>query len=260
MNFDIKTDQKYWRHKEVCLPGTRKRGNSTEPFLKGEWITVDASGEVRRITRDPHDNISAFPVLEEAGPLTKKLDVAVGLYEAETDNYCGAPSLNDPLTIASDGGTPSRGRLREAVAGEPVIAMVVKPPGPDFNGLVFRTVIIIYVTEQIDGYTCQLDPRSKVAIKAQASRPLVRSIFISHDTYHNAKPHIELLHGSMWAHIAGMLTDIPAENLQDLVRVVFVDSKTRKTLFDFSAHHVTCKGRDLSQYRNNWTPFPVIEH
>lgn len=238
MYIDIKTDQQYWRRREVGLPSTWKRGKGTEPFLKGEWITIDASGEVQRITRDPHDNISVFPVMGEARPLAQKLDVAVGLYEAETDNYCGAPSLNDPLTIASDGGTPNRGRLRVAVAGEPVIAMVEKSPVLGVNDLVFRTVITIYVTEQIDGYTCQLDPRSKAAIMVQASRPLARSVFISHDTYHTAKPVFEFLHGSMWTHIAGMLTDIPAEKLQGLVRVFFVDSKTKKTLFDLSAHHV----------------------
>lgn len=238
MYIDIKTDQQYWRRREVCLPSAWKRTKDAGHFLKGEWITIDASGEVRSITRDPHDNISVFPVIEETGPLTQKLGVAMGLYEAETDNYCGTPVLNDPLTIASDGGTPNRGRLRVAVAGEPVVAMVEKSPVLGVNDLVFRTVITIYVTEQIDGYTCQLDPRSKAAVAAQASRRLVRSVFISHDTYHIAKPDFEFLHGSMWTHIAGMLTDIPAEKLQGLVRVFFVDSKTKKKLFDLSAHHV----------------------
>ena len=235
---DIKTDQQYWHRREVCLSSTWKRGKEHGLFLKGEWITIDARDQARRVTRDPHDNISVFPVIEEAGPLAQKLGVAMGLYEAETDNYYGAPSFNDPLTIASDGGTPSRGHLRVAIAGEPVIAMVEKPPVPGVNDLVFRTVITICVTEQIDGYTCRLDPRSKAAVTAQASRPLVRSVFISHDTYHIAKPDFEFLHESMWTHIAGMLTDIPAEKLRDLVRVFFVDSKTKKTLFDLSEQYV----------------------
>ena len=234
----IKTAQRYWRCREVCLPSAWKRGKEHGLFLKGEWITIDAREQARRVTRDPHDNISVFPVIEKAGPLDQKLGVAMGLYEAETDNYCGAPSLNDPLTIASDGGVPNRGRLRVARAGEPVVAVVEKSPVPGVNDLVFRTVITIYVTEQIDGYTCQLDPRSKAAVTAQASRPLARSVFISHDTYHIAKPDFEFLHESMWTHIAGMLTDIPAEKLQDLVRVFFINSKTKKTLFDLSAHHV----------------------
>lgn len=238
MYIDIKTDQQYWRRREVCLPSAWKRGKEAGPFLKGEWITVDASDQVRRITRDPHDNISVFPVVEAAGPHPQKLGVAMGLYEAETDNYCGVPSLNDPLTIASDGGTPHRGRLRVAAAGEPIFAIVAKPPEQGVNDLVFRTVITIYVTEQIDGYTCRLDPRSKVAVTAQASRPLARSVFINHDTYHAAKPDFERLYESMWPHIAGMLTDIPAEKLRDLVRVLFVDPKTKKTLLDLSECHV----------------------
>ncbi len=238
MYIDIKTDQQYWSRKKVCLPSAWKRVKDARHFLKGEWITIDANDEVRRITRDPHDNISVFPVIEEAGPLTQKLGVAMGLYEAETDNYCGAPSRNDPLTIASDGGTPNRGRLRVAATGEPVIAMVEKSPIRDVNDLVFRTVITICVTEQIDGYTFRLDPRSKTAVTAQASRQLVRSVFISHDTYHTARPVFEFLHPSMRIHIAEMLTDIPAEKLRDLVRVFFVDPKTKERLFDLSAHHV----------------------
>ena len=124
MYIKIKTDEQYWRRREVCLPSAWKHGKDAGCFLEGEWITIDASDEAQNITRDPHDNISVFPVIEKVGPLTQKLGVAVGLYEAETDNYCGAPSLNDPLTIASDGGTPNRGRLRVAETGESVIAMV----------------------------------------------------------------------------------------------------------------------------------------
>ena len=234
----IKTARQYWRCREVCLPSAWKRGKEHGLFLKGEWITIDAREQARRVTRDPHDNISVFPVIEEAGPHAQKLGVVMGLYEAETDNYCGAPSLNDPLTIASDGGVPNRGRLRVARAGEPVIAVVEKQPVWGVNELVFRTLIRVDVTEQIDGYTCRLDPRSKAAVTAQASRPLVRSVFIGHDTYRTAKPHFEFLYGSMWNHIAEMLTDIPAERLRDIVRVVFVDQKTKKRLLDLSEHYV----------------------
>ena len=39
------------------------------------------------------------------------------------------------------------------------------------------------------------------------------------------------------------------------------EHKDRLTLrFRFTDTSVTCRQRDLSQYRNNWTRFPIIEH
>ena len=96
--------------------------------------------------------------------------------------------------------------------------------------------IKIYVAEQLDGYTCRLEPRSKAAIKDQIPKePVpVTSVFISYDN----KANFELIHGSIWKHIAELLTSLPVEELQEIGRIVFVDPKTKKSLFEPLAQHV----------------------
>ena len=90
--------------------------------------------------------------------------------------------------------------------------------------------ITIYATKQLDGYTCGLDPRSKAVIRDQIPQESVpvTSVFISCDT----KSNFENLHGSVWKHIAELLTSLSEKKLQELGKVVFVDSKTMKVLFE----------------------------
>lgn len=94
--------------------------------------------------------------------------------------------------------------------------------------------IIIYANKQLDGYTCRLDPRSKAAIKSQL--PLepapVASVFISFDN----KSSFEIIHGSVWEHIAELLTGLQEEKLQELGGFVFADAKTMEILFESLAH------------------------
>lgn len=96
--------------------------------------------------------------------------------------------------------------------------------------------IKIYVAEQLNGYTCRLEPRSKAAIKDQIPKePVpVASVFIACD----AKADFEFRFGSIWKHIAELLTSLPAEELQEIGRVVFVDPKTKKPLFEPLAQYV----------------------
>ena len=136
----------------------------------------------------------------------------------------------------------------KTLAGVPKSYSVVNLENPTFfiNGLEFflRNVvdaeqmseIIIYANKQLDGYTCGLDPRSKAAIKSQLpSEPApVASVFISYDS----KSSFEIIHGSVWEHIAELLTGLQVEKLQELGGVVFVDAKTMEILFESLVQHV----------------------
>ena len=95
-------------------------------------------------------------------------------------------------------------------------------------------IITICVVEQLDGYTCSLDPWSKISPKIQNSEELPASVFISRGT----KGHFELFHGSTWEHIAEILTGYSASELWASGEIVFVDPRTKEILFTPSAQHV----------------------
>ena len=96
--------------------------------------------------------------------------------------------------------------------------------------------ITIYAAKQLDGYTCTLEPRSKAAIEDQLPKePVpVSKVFISY----GISAEIEFQYESIWKHIAELLTGLPAEKLQELGKVVFVDPRTLQTLFEPSVQHV----------------------
>ena len=96
--------------------------------------------------------------------------------------------------------------------------------------------ITIYAAKQLDGYTCTLEPRSKVAIEDQLPKePVpVSKVFISY----GISAEIEFQYESIWKHIAELLTGLPAEELQKLGKVVFVDPRTKKLLFEPLAQYV----------------------
>ena len=100
--------------------------------------------------------------------------------------------------------------------------------------------ITIYAAKQLEGYTCTLEPRSKAAIKDQLPKEPVPAscVFISYDDIYAIKTDFEFLHGPIWKHIAEILTGLPAEKLQELGKVVFVDPRTLQTLFEPSVQHV----------------------
>lgn len=89
--------------------------------------------------------------------------------------------------------------------------------------------IKIYVNEQLDGYTCRLDPKSKALVKSHASdTEPAASVFVSFDT----KAQFELTYGSLWKHVAEILTGLTTEQLKGLGKLVFVDPKTERMLFE----------------------------
>ena len=96
--------------------------------------------------------------------------------------------------------------------------------------------ITIYATKQLSGYTCALEPRSKATIEDRLPKDPVpaSSVFISY----GISSDIEFQYESMWKHIAELLTGLPAEELQKLGNVVFVDPRTKKLLFEPLAHYV----------------------
>ena len=85
--------------------------------------------------------------------------------------------------------------------------------------------VAIYVTEQLDGYTCALDPWSREALKIQDLEALPASVFISYET----KRHLEFFHGLAWKHTVEILTGYSATELQEFGGVVFVDTRTCKS-------------------------------
>ena len=88
--------------------------------------------------------------------------------------------------------------------------------------------IAIYVTEQLDGYTCALDSWSQGVLNIQDSGTLPTSVFISYET----ERHIEFFHGPTWKHTVEILTGYSAEELRAFGGVVFVDPETLNTLFE----------------------------
>jgi len=91
--------------------------------------------------------------------------------------------------------------------------------------------ITVYVAKQLDGYTCALDPWSRVLLKIEDSGKLPESIFISYGT----DQHFESVHGPAWEQTVKILTGYSAKELQKFGRVVFVDSRTMEILPDPSA-------------------------
>ena len=89
--------------------------------------------------------------------------------------------------------------------------------------------IKIYVNEQLDGYTYQLEPKSKALLESETSdTEPVASVFVSFDT----RAQFEWTHGSLWRHVAEMLTGLTMDQLKALGKVVFVDPKTEQLLFE----------------------------
>ncbi len=89
--------------------------------------------------------------------------------------------------------------------------------------------IKIYLNDQLDCVTYQLDPLSRVWVQNQVS-PLkpVGSVYVSYDSG-TEPPWMEEAHRQ---HIAEMLTGLSAEQLKELGKVVFVDPKTETVLFE----------------------------
>ena len=88
--------------------------------------------------------------------------------------------------------------------------------------------VAIYVTEQLDGYTCALDPWSRESLNIQDSETLPASVFISYET----KRHFDFFNGPIWKHTVEILTGYSAAGLREFGGVVFVDPRTLDTLFE----------------------------
>lgn len=95
--------------------------------------------------------------------------------------------------------------------------------------------IKIYVNQQLDGFTYRLDPKSKASLREKRSdTEPVASVFVSYDT----KTRFQWTQGSVWKHVAELLTGLSAEQLEILGPVVFVDPKSEKTVFEVAEQSV----------------------
>ena len=91
--------------------------------------------------------------------------------------------------------------------------------------------VTIYVTQQLDGFTCALDPWSRMLLEIHNLDVFPGRIFVSY----NSKKDFEPIHGSIWKHLVEILTGYSASYIQASSGIIFVDSKTMDTLFEFSA-------------------------
>ena len=141
MYIDVKWDLTRLRRDPVLLPSGYVLADDGE-YYPGEWVYVDANNRIARVTDDPVTHVNVFPLYTGSGRNdvlgSGTLTVLKGIYAAETDNFTGTPAINEPLTVETDGGTPDRGRLRTAVAGEVIIAIVERAAVSGVNGLIFR--------------------------------------------------------------------------------------------------------------------------
>ena len=95
--------------------------------------------------------------------------------------------------------------------------------------------IKIYVNQQLDGCTYRLDPKSRGLLRGRESHTEpVTSVFISYDT----KTQFEWTHGSVWRHVAELLTGLTTEQLEALGPVVFVEPKDESTVFEVAVQNV----------------------
>ena len=86
----------------------------------------------------------------------------------------------------------------------------------------------IYVHQQLDGVTYELDPVSKMVAEKHAidTRPASR-LFISYGD----KAQVEWMHGPVPKQVAMLVTGLSQEKLEELDGVIFLDPKTNKPIF-----------------------------
>ena len=127
------------------------------------------------------------------------------------------------------------------LAGVPVAYRPINAKKPIFyiNGSKFSlrevvdtkevSVITVYATKQLDGYTCGFDPKSKAAIEAQLQKQVpFGNVFVSF----NVRSNCDQLNSFAGKHIAVLLTGLPEKKLQALGKIAFVDSRTMEVLFE----------------------------
>jgi hypothetical protein len=142
MYIKVETDLTRLSRPSVAIPSSWDFAASGH-FLPGEWVYVNDSGEVARVTESvvTHENVHPLFTGSERDDVkfTLILSYLDGVFVAETDNHKNETlAVNDPLTIEGDAGTPERGRLRKAASGEIIIARVVQTPVAGVRGLRFR--------------------------------------------------------------------------------------------------------------------------
>ena len=97
------------------------------------------------------------------------------------------------------------------------------------------TKVRIYVNQQFDGMTYELDPMSKVLVEKQVTDTApVSRLFISYED----KDQVEWMHGPVRKQVAQLLTGLPWEKIEALGGAVFVDPKTNKTILDMAEQNV----------------------
>ena len=129
--------------------------------------------------------------------------------------------------------------------------------------------ITIHRDKHPDCYTFQLDPKSKAAIKEQLPKEPVPCEKVR-IPYRFDWISFQRVHNSIWKDIVKELTGLPAEKLQGLGRVVFVDSRTQETLFEpdetdyllASPNNATRLRKALEDFQNdqrNFSSYNLIE-
>lgn len=89
--------------------------------------------------------------------------------------------------------------------------------------------IKVYVNDQLDCVTYQLEPLSRLWVRDHASPPKpVDSVYVSYDLGAEP-PWKDKAHRQ---HIAEMLTGLSAKQLKALGKVSFIDPKTEAVLFE----------------------------
>lgn len=87
----------------------------------------------------------------------------------------------------------------------------------------------IRVGRQENGVTYELAPKSRALLQDRFSNdiPPASRVFVSYET----KTSFETLHGPVWKHVAGILTGLSPEQIEDIDEVIFEDPNTSTTLF-----------------------------
>ncbi len=88
--------------------------------------------------------------------------------------------------------------------------------------------VIIQLSEQMDGYTLRLRPRSRVWLDEQHPDPArVSSIFIGFDKAAS----VDQIHESIWYQVAYLLTSLSHEELNDLGGFAVINPTSGQEIF-----------------------------
>lgn len=129
--------------------------------------------------------------------------------------------------------------------------------------------ITIYRDKYSNCYAFRLDPKSKAAIKGHLPQYPVPAANVR-IPYSFDRSSFECMHYPIWKEVVEGLTGLPAQKLQGVGRIVFVDSRTQETLFEpdetdyllASPNNATRLRKALEDFQNdqrNFSSYNLIE-